>query len=47
MKKSLENQNRLKTHSAVEFLGLWETINNPDCNRVEFDALTKNWRANQ
>ncbi len=32
-------QNWMKTRSAVEFLGLWETINNPDFNRVEFDTF--------
>ena len=32
-------QNWMKTRSAVEFLGLWEIINNPDFNRVEFDTF--------
>ena len=29
----------MKTRSAVEFLGLWEMINNPDFNRIEFDTF--------
>ena len=32
-------QNWMKTRSVVEFLGLWEIINNPDFNRVEFDTF--------
>ena len=32
-------QNRMKTRSVMEFPGLREIINNPDLNRVEFDAF--------
>ncbi|MFH0856637.1 MAG: KilA-N domain-containing protein [bacterium] len=32
-------QNWMKTHFTVEFLGLWEVINNPNFNRVEFDTF--------
>jgi hypothetical protein len=32
-------QNWMKTRSTVEFLGLWEVINNPKFNRVEFDTF--------
>ena len=32
-------QNWMKTRSAVDFLGLWEIINNADFNRVEFDSF--------
>jgi len=32
-------QNWMKTRSTVEFLGIWEIINNPDFNRVEFDTV--------
>ena len=32
-------QNWMKTHSTVEFLGIWEQINNPDFNRVELDTF--------
>lgn len=32
-------QNWMRSHSTVSFLGLWETINNPKFNRVEFEAV--------
>jgi hypothetical protein len=32
-------QNWMKTRSSVEFLGVWEMLNNPDFNRVEFDTV--------
>jgi len=32
-------QNWMKTRSTVEFLGIWEVINNPGFNRVEFDTV--------
>ena len=32
-------QNWMKTNATVEFLGLWELINNPYFNRVDFDAV--------
>lgn len=32
-------QNWMKTKYTVEFLGLWEVINNPNFNRVEFDTF--------
>jgi hypothetical protein len=32
-------QNWMKTRSTVEFLGIWEIINNADFNRVEFDTV--------
>lgn len=32
-------QNWMKTRSTVEFLGIWEIINNPEFNRVEFDTV--------
>jgi len=32
-------QNWMKTRFSVEFLGLWEMINNPNFNRVEFDTI--------
>ncbi len=28
-----------KFTSSLEFLGIWETLNNPNFNRVEFDPL--------
>ena len=32
-------KNWMRLRSTLEFLGLWETLNNPDFNRVEFDPL--------
>jgi hypothetical protein len=32
-------QNWMRNRSTVEFLGVWEVINNPDFNRVEFDTV--------
>jgi len=32
-------QNWMKTRSTVEFMGLWEIINNANFNRVEFDTV--------
>ena len=29
----------MRLRSTLEFLCLWETLNNPDFNRVEFDPL--------
>jgi hypothetical protein len=34
-------QNWMRNRSTVEFLGVWEVINNPDFNRVEFDTVRK------
>lgn len=32
-------QNWMKTRATVDFLGIWEQINNPDFKRVEFDTF--------
>ena len=32
-------QNWMRTRSTVEFLGIWECLNNPDFNRVDFEAV--------
>ena len=32
-------QNWMKTRATVEFLGIWEHLNNTDFNRVEFDSF--------
>jgi len=32
-------KNWLRTRSTIEFLGLWEKINNPDFKGVEFDSF--------
>jgi len=32
-------QNWMRTRNAIEFLGLWEKLNNPDFNSIEFDGI--------
>ncbi len=32
-------KNWLRNRSTIEYLGLWEELNNPDFNRVEFDQF--------
>ena len=32
-------QNWMRTRSSIEFLGIWELLNNPDFNRIEFDTV--------
>ena len=32
-------QNWMRTKFTIEFLGIWEIINNPNFNRIEFDAF--------
>lgn len=32
-------QNWMRTRSSIEFLGIWELLNNPGFNRVEFDTV--------
>ena len=32
-------QNWMRTRFTMEFLGIWEYLNNPDFNRVEFEAV--------
>ena len=32
-------KNWLRSHSTIEFLGLWEELNNPDFKLVEFDQF--------
>ena len=34
-------RNWLRNRNTVEFLGIWEQINNPDFNPVEFDGIRK------
>ena len=34
-------KNWLRNRNTVEFLGIWEQINNPDFNSVEFDQIRK------
>ncbi len=39
-------QNWMKTRSTVEFIGLWEVLNNRNFKRVEFDTFKNNSGAN-
>ena len=32
-------QNWMRNKDTVEFIGLWETINNPDFKSVEFEGI--------
>jgi len=32
-------QNWMRTRNNLEFLGIWEVMNNPDFKRIEFDAF--------
>ena len=32
-------QNWMRTRNTIEFLGLWEILNNPNFKRLEFDAF--------
>ena len=32
-------QNWMRTRFTIEFLRIWEQLNNPDFNRVEFEAV--------
>ena len=34
-------KNWMRSKSTLEFLGIWEILNNADFNRVEFDAFRK------
>ena len=34
-------KNWLRVRSTIEFLGLWETLNNPNFKGVEFDSFKK------
>lgn len=37
-------QNWMKTRFSIEFLWLWETLNNPDFKGVEFDTFkSESW----
>ena len=32
-------QNWMRTRSTIEFLGLWEQLNNPNFNSIDFDGF--------
>ncbi len=34
-------QNWMRTRNTIEFLGIWEQLNNPDFNSIEFDGIKK------
>ena len=34
-------RNWLRNRNTIEFLGIWEQLNNPDFNPVEFDGFRK------
>lgn len=39
-------KNWMRLWSSLEFLGIWETLNNPNFNRVEFDPLLAEFGKN-
>ncbi|CAT05093.1 Uncharacterised protein (plasmid) [Mesomycoplasma conjunctivae] len=39
-------KNWLRVRDTIEFLGLWETINNPNSKGVEFDSFRKKAGSN-
>lgn len=39
-------QNWMRNRSTIEFLGLWEQINNPDFNCLEFEAIKNDAGSN-
>ncbi len=39
--------NWLRNRNTIEFLGLWEQINNPAFNPIEFDGIKKQAGLNQ
>jgi hypothetical protein len=34
-------QNWLRNRNTIEFLGIWEQLNNPNFNAIEFDGIRK------
>ncbi|MEJ0086423.1 MAG: KilA-N domain-containing protein [Pseudomonadota bacterium] len=34
-------QNWMRSRNTIEFLGIWEKLNNPDFNPIEFDGIRK------
>ncbi len=37
-------QNWMRNRNTIEFLGLWETLHNPNFNRVQFDTFKNSSR---
>ena len=40
-------QNWLRNRNTIEFLGIWEQLNNPDFNPVEFDGIRDPFSVNR
>ena len=40
-------QNWMRNKDTIEFLGLWEQLNNPDFNSIEFEGFRKNAGTNR
>jgi len=38
--------NWMRNYNTIEFLGLWEALNNPDFNRIEFESFKNQSGAN-
>ena len=41
-----EIQNWLRSRNTIEFLGIWERLNNPDFKPIEFDGFKNQARLN-
>ena len=39
-------QNWMRLKDTIDYIGLWETLNNPDFNRIEFDTFKKEYGRN-
>ena len=39
-------QNWMRLKDTIDYIGLWETLNNPNFNRVEFDTFKKEYGRN-
>ncbi|VYU44733.1 Uncharacterised protein [Paraprevotella clara] len=33
----------MRSRSTIEYIGVWEQINNPDFNSIEFDGFRKDY----
>ena len=40
-------QNCMRNRNTLEFIGLWEALNNPNFNRVQFDTFRNEARLNR
>ena len=40
-------QNWMRNRNTIEFLGVWETLHNPNFNRVQFDTVKNEAGANR